>query len=148
MPQDQDRETEVLRFRAAQDARAVYILTLITPLRAALDRFVVVATDSGAQMAACINCRLNAPLHLDGSAPLDAATWDAFQRGLASAAGAWDADAVASDVLDGLTIIAERADASGYAITHILAPRGNTPHARLVRLWRDTFPAVARALRG
>ncbi|MBN2305847.1 MAG: hypothetical protein JXQ72_15295 [Anaerolineae bacterium] len=141
-----NRATEVQRFRAAQRAARLHLLTVITPFRASLDRFMVIEGEAGATLRRCTGCRLSAPLDQGESQPVAPETLDVFLHGIESARAAWDQDALPDDTLDGVTIIAERATGDGYAITHMLAPRSNSPHARLLRAWAEAFPAVEKVL--
>lgn len=140
------RPTEVRQYRAAQRATRLHMLTIITPFSATLDRFILAESEAGATLRRCTGCRLSAPLDRGESDSVPAETLAAFLHALEAAESAWGEDAVPDGALDGITIIAERATADDYAITHMLSPRSNTPHARLLRAWIEAFPAVARAL--
>jgi hypothetical protein len=144
---DEARAGEVERFRTMQGADRVHILTIITPFRAALDRFVLVESADGAHLIDGSQLHLSAPLDRGEAAPVAPGVLADFVRQANQAETAWDADAVDQDVHDGLTVIVERASAAGYAIIHIVNPRSNSPHMRLLNAWRSAFPLVDRALR-
>lgn len=141
-----NHEIEVQRFRAAQRATRLHLLTVITPFAPTLNRFMLIEGEAGATLRRCIGCRLSAPLDQGDSEPVPADKVAAFLHGVENAESAWSEDAVPDGVLDGVTLIAERATAQGYDITHMVAPRGTSPHARLLRAWIESFPDVQRAL--
>jgi predicted short-subunit dehydrogenase-like oxidoreductase (DUF2520 family) len=138
---------EVQHFRAAQRATRLHILTIITPFSATLDRFVLVEAEAGATLRRCTGCRLSTPIDRGDPEPVVPETLAAFLRSLEAAESAWADDSVPDGAHDGVTLIAERVTAHQYDITHMVSPRSNTPHARLLRAWIDSFPVVARSLR-
>ena len=140
-----EREDEVKQFCAAQQATRLHILTMITPLSPRLQRFVLIERAAEAVLRVCTDCRLSADLEQGDDAPVAEETLADFLRRVDGAAAAWDEDAVPDDVLDGLTIILERATTNDYAITHVVAPRANSPHRRLIDAWRTAFPVVGQA---
>ncbi len=141
-----DRAAEIDRLRQREDATRLHLLTIVTPFRGTLDRFMLLEHGDAATLITCRDCRLTSPLDRGARQPVDVATLADFLRQLDHAEAAWDEDAVPEGSHDGITLIAERATKRDYAITHMLAPRSNTPHMRLLRAWLSAFPAINKAL--
>jgi hypothetical protein len=141
------RSTNVLHFREEQGAARVHILTAVAPFTVSQDRFVLIETGTGARLVACTGCTPRTALSHGQSRDLPAETLAAFLSRIEAAAAAWDADAIPSDIHDGVTITVERADAAGYCRVRMVAPPEGSPHARLLSAWTATFEEVRRALR-
>ncbi len=147
MADDEQRPREVEQFRAAHGADRIYVLTAITPFRRAMDRFVLLERDEGASLLLiCVECPFRAPLDRGEPQPVTDEMLAEFRRRIDGAEKAWASDAVPDGAYDGMTLVAERASARGYDIVHIVAPRGNSPHARLIYAWTQVFPSVRKAL--
>lgn len=142
-----EREIALQQFRQAQRADRLHLLTVVTPFRASQDRFVVIEQGGEGALLACVGCKLSAPLDQGQRQPLPRETLASFLRALDAGEAAWGEDAVPEGSYDGTTIIIERVAAGAYASTHMVAPRSNSPHARLMRAWVAAFAAVEQALR-
>ncbi len=148
MADDELRPREVEQFRATHRANRVYVLTAITPFRPAMDRFVLLEREYGASLLlVCGGCPFRAPLDRGEPQPVMDEMLAEFRRRIDGAEKAWASDAVPDGAYDGMTLVAERATAQGYDIVHMVAPRGNTPHARLLYAWTQVFPSVRNTLR-
>ncbi|HML24340.1 MAG TPA: hypothetical protein PKD09_21975 [Aggregatilinea sp.] len=148
MADDEQRPREVEQFRTEHRAERVFVLTAITPFRPAMDRFVLLEREAGASLLlVCVGCPFRAPLDRGEPYPVTDEMLAEFQRRMAGAEKAWEADAVPDGAYDGMTLVAERATVQSYDIVHMVAPRSNSPHARLMYAWTQVFPAVRKALR-
>lgn len=148
MADDEQRPRDVEQFRADHRAARVFVLTAITPFRAAMDRFVLLEREAGASLLlVCAGCPFRAPLDRGEPHPVTDEMLAEFRRRMDGAEKAWASDAVPDGAYDGVTLVAERATARGYDIVHMVAPRGNSPHARLLYAWTQVFPAVRQVLR-
>lgn len=141
------RAAEVQLYRVQTGASRVHILTLTSPQRAALDRFVLVERDRDAALIACDGCPLDAPLGRGAPQPVPAQTLAMFLFALRSVSAAWSEDAIPEGAHDGITIVVERAEQDLYRRTRMVDPPANSAHARLVDAWKNAFPAVRRVLR-
>ena len=141
------RAAEVQLYRVQTGASRVHILTLTSPQKPSLDRFVLVERDRDATLLVCDRCPLDAPLGRGTPQPVPAQTLAVFLFALRSASAAWTEDYIPDGAHDGITIIVERAEQDLYRRTRIVDPPENSAHARLVDAWKNAFPAVRRILR-
>ena len=86
MPDDHAQQVE--RFRAAQRATRLHLLTALSPLAASLDRFIVVEAEAGATLRRCTGGRLTASLDRGDARPLTPETLAAFLEAIQAAGAA------------------------------------------------------------
>ncbi len=141
------RAANVERFRAAQGAQRVHILTAASPFVATQARFIVLEGAEGARLVACPDCTPRTALGLGASEPISPDALKRFLQDLDDAAMAWVGDVVPGTLHDGITVTVERADATGYARVRMVDPAPGSPHARLLAAWTRAFPAVREAIK-
>lgn len=141
-----EREAEVRQFARAQNASRLHILTVVTPFRAAQDRFVLLERAGMAMLVACVGCPFRAPLSRGEPQPLAQAKLDQFLDALAPLAVETLDDHFPEGAHDGTTIVFERLDARGYVQIAMLNPPKRSKHAQIVSAWTRTFPTVRAAL--
>ncbi len=148
MADDDQRQHEVERFRKQHQAARVFVLTAITPFRPSMHRFVLLERENApCLLLVCTDCPFRAPLDRGEPHPVTDEMLAEFRRRMDGAEKAWASDAVPEGAYDGMTLVAERASVQGYDIVHMVAPRGSSPHARLLYAWTQVFPEVRKALR-
>jgi len=141
------RAAEVQLYRVQTGASRVHILTLASPQRPALDRFVLVERERDAALIVCDRCPLDVPLGRGAPQPVPAQSLTMFLFALRAASEAWSEDCIPEGAHDGITIIVERAEQDLYRRTRMVDPPENSAHARLLDAWKNAFPAVRRVLR-
>jgi hypothetical protein len=141
------RAANVQRFREEQKAARVQILCVIAPFTVSQERFILIETAAGARLISCSGCTPRTPLGQGPSREITPDVLAAFLRTADSAEAAWAADAIPTDIHDGVTITVERADATGYSRVRMVAPPAGSSHARLLDAWRSAFDEVRKTLR-
>jgi|SRR5690606_14854141 len=141
-----ERETEVRRFAKEQNATRLHILSVVTPFRAAQDRFVLLERDGLAMLVTCVGCPFRAPLSRGEPQPLAAAKLDQFLAALDPLAVETLDDYYPEGAHDGTTIVFERLDARGYVQIAMLEPPKRSKHSRILSAWTRTFPTVRAAI--
>ena len=141
------RAATVRLFREQQHAQQVFVLTAVTPFKVSQDRAILVRHANDAQLVTCSGCTPRTALGQGSVRDVAPDELTAFLRGMSQTAAAWTGDAVPSNVHDGVTITVERADSDRYDRVRIVEPAPDSPHARLIAVWTDTFPEVRRLLR-
>lgn len=141
-----NRSLTVQRFCAEQGADCVYILTAIQPFTVSQNRCLLIVTGREAQLVCCNSCTPRTSLAQGSMRDVEPEALDRFLRAIEGAAGAWEADAIPSNVHDGLTITVERVTAAGYERVRMVEPAPGGPHARLLAAWADVFPEVRRVI--
>mgnify|MGYP000874614017 CR=1 FL=1 len=141
-----ERETEVRKFAKSQHATRLHILSVVTPFRAAQDRFVLLERGEMVMLVACVDCPFRAPMARGEPQPLAPAKLEQFLKALAPLAVETLDDYFPEGAHDGTTIVFERLDEQGYVQIAMLDPPKRSKHSRLVSAWTRTFPAVRAVL--
>jgi len=136
----------VQRFREAEGADSVYILTVLQPFTVSQSRCVVVVTGYEGQLISSNGCTPRTALSQGSVRHIDSQVLENFLRSLADAEMAWAGDVVPPNIHDGVTLTVERADANGYERVRIADFEVGGPHGRLIEAWTSAFPEARRII--